>query len=957
MNKKPNADPQIMASSTVDGPKTDPPKASFPIIGIGASAGGLEALKLFLENVPEKSGMAFVVVQHLDPTRKGFMVDLLKRVTSMQVFQVKDNTSVQRDCVYIIPPNKDLQLFHGALHLFDPVAPRGLRLPIDFLFRSMADDRQEQAIVVVLSGMGTDGTLGLKAVKEKGGAVFVQEPAQAKFNGMPKSAISTYLADVVATAEELPLKIIDYLNHKPLIAPLELDMAEKDRKNFEKVVILLRSQTGQDFSLYKKTTIYRRIDRRMGIHQIDKIENYIRFLQENPPEVQVLFKELLIGVTSFFRDPEAWKHLKEQVFPDLFAGHSPGKMLRAWVVGCSTGEEAYSLAMIFKEALENFNPTANFSLQIFATDLDRDAIDIARQGFYTPNIAADVSPEQLSRFFIQEEQGYRVSKEIRSMVVFAPQNVIMDPPFTKIDILSCRNLLIYLTPALQKKLLPLFHYSLNPGGILFLGSAETTSSLTNLFESLKDKFRFYRRLEPTLITEPLEFPSSVFHDPRIVPDTSITQQKERKYAPNLEDLTNQFILERYSPAAVLVSDKGDILYTKGRTGKYLEPAAFPSVFAPLLPSLSKELQPVKPAPNLQSLADQLLLQRFSPPAVLVNDRGDIIYISGRTGAYLEPASGKANWNIFAMAREGLHYKLHKTFQKAVRQKVTVTLKNIAVDTGAGKQAVDVTIQPLKEPEALRRLVMIVFTNERFLSESKAPGRTPHPPGQTNRVAELEAELRKVRQRLHSLLRETQTYKEENLSAYEELQSTNEELQSTTEEITTSKEELQSLNEELQTLNYELQTKVDELSQANNDMKNLLDSTDIATLFLDNSLHVRRFTPQMVKIIKLIPGDTGRPITDIVSKLNYPELAEDAQQVLTKLVTIEKSISARDGSWFKVRIMPYRTLEDKIDGLVITFTDITESKMLEIALRQTQEDMEKRMVEEGMELDNAEDTAS
>ena len=890
MTKKPKADTQVKASSTVEEPKTDPPEASFPIIGIGASAGGLEALQLFLENVPEKSGMAFVVVQHLDPTRKGFLVDLLNRATSMQVFQVKDNISVQPDCVYIIPPNKDMQLFHGALHLFDPVAPRGLRLPVDFLFRSMADDRQERAIGVILSGMGTDGTLGLKALKEKGGVVFVQEPAQAKFNGMPKSAISTGLADAVATAEELPLKIIAYLNHKPLIAALEPDLADNDRIAFEKIVILLRSQTGHDFSLYKKTTIYRRIDRRMGIHQIDKLENYIRFLQENPQELQVLFKELLIGVTSFFRDPESWKQLKEQVLPALFTGHSPGQPLRSWVVGCSTGEEAYSLAMIFKEALENFNPTANFPLQIFATDLDRDAIDIARQGFYTANIAADVSPERLERFFIQEEQGYRVNNEIRSMVVFAPQNVIMDPPFTKIDILSCRNLLIYLSPTLQKKLLALFHYSLNPGGVLFLGSAETTSSLTDHFESLKGKSRLYRRLEATVLTEPFEFPSSVFHNPLVVQDTPVTQQKAWKYAPNLEDLTNQLILERYSPAAVLVSDKGDILYTRGRTGKYLEPAA-----------------------------------------------------------------GKANWNIFAMAREGLHYKLHKTFQKAVCQNVTITLKNVAVDTGAGKQAVDVIVQPLKEPEMPRRLVMIAFTNERYLSQSKAPGKTPHAPAQRNRVEELEAELRKARQELQGLQRETQTSKEECLSAYEELQSTNEELQSTSEEITTSKEELQSLNEELQTVNYELQTKVDELSQTNNDMKNLLDSTDIATLFLDHSLHVRRFTPQTAKIIKLIPGDTGRPITDIVSTLNYPELAEDAREVLRKLVDIEKSISSSDGRWFAVRIMPYRTLEDKIDGLVITFTDITESKMLEIALRQTQADMEKRMAEEGMELDK--DTAS
>jgi len=879
--------PDAYTCKQVVTPKAETPGADFPIIGIGASAGGLEALELFLRNVPEKSGMAFVVVQHLDPTREGIMAKLLKRTTSMPVLQVEESTSVQPDCVYLIPPDKDMSLFHGVLHLFEPAAPRGLRLPIDFLFRSLADDRQERATGVILSGMGTDGTLGLKAIKEKGGVVFVQEPAQAKFDGMPKSAILTGLVDIVAPAEELPLKIIAYLKDKPFIGNTEPGLADKDRSAFERIVSLLRSETGHDFSLYKKTTVYRRIERRLGIHQIDELTTYIRFLQENPQELQVLFKELLIGVTSFFRDPEAWEHLKEQAIPELFSRRAPNQPLRAWVPGCSTGEEAYSLAIIFKEKLERAKPTANFSLQIFATDLDRDAIDKARQGFYTANIAADVSPERLRRFFIKEEHGYRVRKEIRDVVVFAPQNIIMDPPFTKIDILSCRNLLIYLNPILQKKLLSLFHHSLNPGGILFLGSAETIGNFTDLFEPLEEKSRLYRRLKPSLHTELFEFPSPGFRFPPGASEAAITQPKTQKHVTNLEEMANQLILQRYSPAAVLVSDKGDILYTSGRTGKYLEPAA-----------------------------------------------------------------GKANWNIFAMAHTGLRYNLSRAFQQAVRQNSTVTLKNVKMETNGEKQTVNVTIHPLAEPEALRRLVMIVFTDVRMPAEAKEPRKTRRAPAHRNRVAELELELEQSRQELQSLRKEMQSSQEELLSAYEELQSTNEELQSTNEEITTSKEELQSLNEELQTVNYELQTKVDELSRANNDMKNLLESTDIATLFLDNMLCVRRFTVQTTKIIKLIPGDVGRPITDIVSDLIYPELAEDAREVLRTLAFTEKSVTTTDGRWFAVRIMPYRTLENKIDGLAITFTDITESKKLEAALRQTQAALEKRIASKDMELDGA-----
>jgi len=838
-------------------------KIPFPIVGIGASAGGLEALEQFLRHVPQGSGMAFVIVQHLDPTHKGIMPELLQRVTDMKVLQVRDLMKVKPNCVYVIPPNRDMSILHGVLHLFEPTAPRGLRLPIDFFLRSLADDRQERSIGVILSGMGSDGTMGLRAIKEKAGVVLVQEPASAKFDSMPRSAIDAGLADIVAPAEDLPVKIIDYLRHAHVITRSDRPLEEKDKSSLEKVLILLRAKTGHDFTMYKKTTVYRRIERRMGIHQIDRIAAYVRYLQDNTQEVNLLFKELLIGVTSFFRDPAAWEQIQEEVIPACLSGRTADGVLRAWSAGCSTGEEAYSLAIAFKESLAQVKPTGNITLQIFATDLDRDAIDKARQGLYPVNIAADVSPERLQRFFVKEEDGYRVGKEIREMVTFATQNVIMDPPFTKLDILICRNLLIYMTPELQKKLLPLFHYSLNPGGVLFLGSAETVSTFTELFAPLDLKSRLFRRRESILAVERVAFPPS---------------------------------------------------------------------FVPAAPGVPKELSMVKPAANLQSLADQLLLQHFSPPAVLVNDKGDILYISGRTGRYLEPAAGKANWNIFAMAREGLRYDLGSAFQKALLQKEEITVKGLKVGTNGGTQTVALTVKAIEEPEALRGMVMIVFTDMAPPLQQKAPDRSGSGPAGNVRVVELEQELRQVREELQTTREEMQSSQEELKSTNEELQSTNEELQSTNEELTTSREEMQSLNEELQTVNAEQQSKMDELNRINNDMRNLLNSTEIVTVFLDNDLHVRRFTTGANRLFKLIPGDVGRPLSDIVSDLIYPEMTEEALEVLRTLVFSEKQITTVDGRWFSVRIMPYRTMEDVIGGVVITFANITAAKQLEAELR-------------------------
>ncbi|HEY5583777.1 MAG TPA: chemotaxis protein CheB [Ruminiclostridium sp.] len=877
MNKKEKADKHaefFLAEEPNNITETEMPEVDFPIIGIGASAGGLEALELFLRNVPEKSGMAFIVVQHLNPTRKSIMVELLHSVTAMTVLLVKENTSVQPNCVYIIPPKMDMSLFHGVSHLLEPVAARGHRLPIDCLFCTMADDLRKLAIGVILSGMGSDGTQGLKAIKEKGGVVFVQEPVSAQFDSMPKSAINTGLVDIVAPAVEPPLKIIFYLKHKPVISGLKPDLVGKDYCDFEKIVILLRSQTGHDFSSYNKAIVYCRIERRMGIHKIDELVTYVRFLQDNPQELQVLFKELLIGVTSFFRDTEEWERLKEQTIPELFTGCTPHHPLRAWVAGCSTGEEAYSLAIIFKEALEHTKPTANLSLQIFATDLDNDAIGKARKGFYTANIEAHVSPERLRRFFIKEENGYRVGKEIRDMVVFAHQNIIMDPPFTKIDILTCRNLLIYLTPELQKKLMLLFHHSLNPGGVLFLGSAETIGVLTDRFKPLESKSRLYMRMETTWQKELFEFHHSKYCSPSGVWNADISLPKACDHTPNLENLANQLILQRYSPAAVLVSDKGDILYTSGRIGKYLELTA-----------------------------------------------------------------GKANWNIFAMIPAGLCYKLNRSFQKAVQQNSTITLKKVKIDTDDKTQNIDIIIQPLTEPEELRRLLMIVFIELRI--PTKTSGSNRHISTHINCIEELELELEESLQKLKTVREEKQSSQEELIAAHEELQSMNEELQSTNEEITISMKESQ-------TVNYQLKTKVNELSQVNNEMKNLLENTQIATLFMDNALCVRRFTARTVKIIKLISADVGRPITDITTKLAYPEMIKDAQEVLRTLSFAEKAVTTSEGLWFAVRIMPYRTLESKIDGLVITFTDITAFKELESKLNQTQTGLEERITNKVIE---------
>ena len=837
------------------------PTALTRIVGLGASAGGLDALEQFLAHVPNASGLAYVVVQHLDPTQKAMLTELLQRATSMPVREATASTLVEPDMVYVIPPNRELTVVGGRLHLAEPAQPRGLRLPIDVLFCSLARDQGERAIGVVLSGMGADGTMGLQAIKSQGGLTLAQEPASAQFDSMPKSAIAAGACDIVAPATELPRRIVQVTTGVPAMAAKPVSTDAGGEQSLAAILGLLRESSKHDLTHYKTSTVKRRVDRRMSVHGLDSLARYEHFVRENPQELDLLFKEMLIGVTRFFRDPAIWQELKNTVLPALLARRTPGTGMRAWVVGCSTGEEAYSLAIAFREVADTQPVPDAWTLQIFATDLNADAIAIARSGHFSAKIADDMPPERLSRFFNAEGDGFLIRKEIRQMVLFAQHDVILDPPFTRLDFLSCRNLMIYFNAALQQRLLPLFHYALRPGGVLFLGESETVGRFSSLFAHLDPKSRLYRRNDSATVAGSVDFPVN-----RGLPPRTTTQE-------------------------LTVS------------------------------------QPLTHLANLQSLADQALLQDFSPPAVLVNEQGDILYISGRTGKYLEPAAGKANWNIHVMARPAIRTQLAAALREALQGKNSIELHGLRLEDDA-PLTVDVTVRVLQEPQALKGTVMIVFRDVAALRAARERRRR----GTGSVVPVVDAELARAREEIRALRQEMRVSQEELQSANEELQSTNEELQSANEELTTSKEESQSMNEELQTINAELHSKLDDLALAQSDMQNLLNSTDIATLFLDNALNVRRFTERITRIIHLREGDIGRPLSDLASTLIYPELAVDARETLRTLAVSEKQISTTDGHWFTVRIMPYRTVTNVIHGVVITFIDISAAKELESRLR-------------------------
>jgi two-component system, chemotaxis family, CheB/CheR fusion protein len=830
---------------------------SFPIVGIGASAGGLEAFEQFFRAMPPESGMAFVLIQHLDPTHKSILSDLIGHYTSMKVAQIQDAMRVEPNRVYVIPPNRYLAILHGKLHLMEPPVSSGIRTPIDSFFRSLAEDQKEKGICIVLSGTGTEGTLGLRAIKGEGGMVMVQSPESAKYNGMPRSAVATGLADYIVPVDKMPEHLVAYIQHvfagvpqrrpKPIL---------KEDGLLDKIFILVRSQTGHDFSYYKRNTIIRRIERRMAVNRIANFSEYVRYLQSYPEESQALFKDLLIGVTNFFRDPDAFVALKDKVISQLLENKRRDEAVRIWVPGCATGEEAYSLAILFQDHLAGFKK--DFDVQIFATDIDDRAIETARSGLYPGSIAADVRPEILGRYFTKEDDGsYRVTKKIRDMVVFAVQNVIADPPFSKTDLISCRNLLIYLGPEPQKKVFSLFYYSLKNNGFLFLGTSETVGEASNLFSAVDRKWKLYKRKDTgSGIT--------MDHIP-FLPRDSVHQ-------PDMESLK----------------------------------------------TISKL--------TYREAAEKILLDTYSPAGVIINEKSEILYVHGRTGKYLEHLSGEFSRNIMEIAREGLKYELASAIRKSVTDKKEVRRENIRVKTNGEDQFINLIIKPILEPLAMKGSIMVVFEDvppERIDVLAAKTSDSTH--DETNQ--QLEQELRSAKEYLQTTIEELETSNEELKSTNEELQSSNEELQSTNEELETSKEELQSLNEELVTVNSELEQKVNELSKVGSDMQNLLTSTDIGTIFLDTHLNIQRFTPVMTNFINLIQTDIGRPVSHIVSNMYYDGLVQDAKEVLKTLVPKEMEVKTKDERWYTMRMLPYRTVENVIDGVVITFLDITGLKVI------------------------------
>lgn len=849
----------------------------FSVVALGGSAGSLEAFERFFQYLPAQTGLAYVVVTHLSPTQDGELVQVLQRFTAMSVLEAADGMRVRPNHVYVIPPNRDLSLLHGLLYLLKPTQAPGRRLPIDFFLQSLAKDVRERAVCIIFSGMGSDGSLGLKLVMENFGMVMVQDPETAAYDSMPRAALATGLVDFVLAPELMPTKLLDYAERPLLGRPARPDDGQTETNDkpahaLQKIFLLIRAQTGHDFSHYKRNTVFRRIERRMNAHQIKEFTHYVRYLQENPHEVEQLFRELLIGVTKFFRDHEAFEHLKVHLRP-LVQRKETDSTIRVWAPGCSTGEEAYSLAMLLLECLDAVDPGRYLKIQIFATDISAESINFARTGLYPENITADVSPERLQRFFQKVDSHYQIRKEVRDLVVFALHNINKDAPFTKLDLLCCRNLLIYLNGELQKNLLPVFHYALNPNGILFLGPSENMTGFQELFQPLDVKWKISRRTE---------------------------------VAASLPRLANfPFSLSSHPMASSL-----------------------PPMLTPATAAARRDGGP------FASLVQKELLRTYAPPAVVINDKGEILYINGRTGKYLEPAPGLSGMNLFDMAREELNFEISGAVHRATLSHEDVVLENVRVRTDAGQQVLRLSVRHLGESESLAGLLLVVFEDQPTPRRLRL-GKKSAPDEQRNDVAAaLEKELQYTRHRLQTTIEEMESSLEELKSTNEELQSANEELQSTNEEAMTNKEEMQSLNEELLTLNMQYMARTEELTQSANDMKNLLDATEIAIIFLDNDMLVKRSTPSVSRIINLLPGDVGRPLAHFASNLRYEHLIRDVQQVISRLTSQETNIQTVSGQWYTMRILPYRTLDNYISGAVITFTEITGLKQMEQQLQQS-----------------------
>ncbi len=845
-------------STAVSGEPPDP--GLLPIVALGSSAGGLDALTRFFTTMPSDSGMAFVVVAHLDPTHGSLMAELLGRCTAMRVVQVDAETPVEGDHIYCIPPGRYLGISGRTLRLTAPLEPGSVRMPIDFFMRSLAEAQPGGVIGIVLSGTGSDGTLGLRAIKAAGGLAIAQDPGSAQHDGMPRSAIAAGATDHVLSPEQIPDVLLAYLRrvHKHGTGSL-LPTVEIGHDHLNELMGILHGRTQFDFHGYKRGTLERRIGRRMGLRHIDRVADYARLLREEPGEATALFNDLLISVTSFFRDPEAWVFLREHVVRPLVRRTEPQAALRVWVPGCATGEEAYSIAALLLEELQAAKHGG--SLQVFASDVDVGALEFARAGLYPESSVADVPWECLRRFFVEEEHCFRVTKTLRDAVVFARQNLVADPPFPDLDLICCRNVLMYFEAAVQKKIVALLHFALREGGHLFLGSAETIGGEEDLFEVVSRKWRIYRRVGPTR-HDRVQFPTTPAHEP--------------------------------------------------------EPPFVPS---PRRPDDGR----------LDTLAPLVLVERFVPASVFINRKYEILYFAGPTQDYLRQPTGVPTQDLMARVRAGLEVRLRGAIRKAVHDGERTMVTGARVRRGDTWHRVRITVEPLAGPREMEALLLVSFVDE----PPRAPGapNVTGPPREHDEpiVRQLEAELKTTREDLQGSVEELQSSNQELRVSNEEVMSVNEELRSSNEELETSKEELQSLNEELTTVNAELKENVLELERANNDLDNLLTSTNIATIFLDTSFRVRRFTPATTRLFNLIPTDVGRPIADIVQRFTDPELLQDAQAVLANLGAISKEVQDRNGRWFVRQVLPYRTHDNRIEGVVMTFSDVAADALQEARL--------------------------
>lgn len=830
-------------------------RRELPVAGIVASAGGLEAFKKLVTAMPADSGIALVLVPHLDPSRESLMVELLARHTTMPVAEATNGMPVVSNHIYIIPPNKYMSIHDGILRLTGPVKQHESQTSIDLFLRSLADDQQERAICIILSGTGSHGTLGLKAVKAAGGMAMVQDPGTATYNAMPQSAIDTGLADYVLPVEEMPAALVKYVQHDRVNGSKAAAEGGEPPDEFSQVLALLRARTKLDFRSYRRKMLARRVERRMSLRQFDCVADYLSFLRDQADEVRQLSRDLLISVTSFFRDPDAWRTLETEVIAPLVRAKDSDAPVRVWSVGCATGEEPYSLGMLLLEQLAAAQK--NCPVQIFATDVDEDALEIARQAIYPETISADVSAERLSRFFTRvADASYQVSRQLRATVTFARQNVLTDAPFSKLDLVVCRNLLIYLQPDAQQKIIAILHFALTEGGTLFLGSSETIGRSIDLFEPTSAKRRIYRRIGPSRAGL-LNF-SKMDREPRL----GMSPPHSRSHAP----------------------------------------------------------------PKLAELAQSALLRRYGLACVVINRNYEVLHFAGPTEDYLVQPVGPPTHDLLALARPGLESKLRLAIQRTVRQDTAETLKNVIMPHTGGARRVNIDIEPLNQSKHTEGLLLVSFQEQPNPLGEAAHELTSRPDGaEPDLIRQLEQELDVTREDLQSTIEELESSNEELKASNEEIMSMNEELQSTNEELESSKEELQSLNEELTTVNNELHEKVQDLETASNDMANLFNSTEIATVFLDPSLRIKRFTPATTRLFNLIATDVGRPIGDIAKTFTDDRLLRDAQQLMEDLTTREQEVHTEAGRWYARRLMPYRTLDNRIDGVVITFVDITDRK--------------------------------